>query len=318
MVPVMGQRDYYEVLGAGRSATPQQIKDAYRRLARKFHPDVNKAADAAEKFKEATAAYEVLADPKKRKLYDQFGHAGVGGAPFAGAGPAGRGRVRWSDKGVSFEDLFAASPFSSMGLDDLLSSLGGFGRRRPKRRTGRAAKGANIEHPLELDFIQAVRGCTTRLEINRGGSKERIDVKIPPGVHTGSRVRVRGKGRQGRGGSGDLYIITHVREHPYFRRVGADIYVDLPIGVTEAALGAEVTVPTVDGPATVKIPAGTSGGTRLRLRGKGAADPKTNSRGDQYVVLKIVLPKTFSPEARRLLGELAETDPYDPRKKVRW
>ena len=317
MEAVMAQRDYYDILGVERSATKQQIKTAYRRLAREYHPDVNKAKNAAGKFKEATAAYEVLTDPQKRRMYDRFGHAGPGFAE-----PAGPGAPRaytWTSRGgkgapFDFDDLFSSSPFRGMSLKDLLAALGARGRAGGRTRRAAAAR-QDMEYPLELDFMQAVKGTTTRLELRRGdGSVEQIDVKIPPGVQEGSKVRVRGKGVAG----GDLYIITHVRDHPYFRRNGADIYVDLPIGVTEAALGAEVTVPTVDGPATVKIPAGTSGGTRLRLRGKGAADPKTTSRGDQYVVLKIVLPKTFSPEGRRLLGELAETDSYDPRKKVRW
>jgi DnaJ-class molecular chaperone len=147
-----------------------------------------------------------------------------------------------------------------------------------------------------------------------GGQTERIEVKIPPGVREGSKIRVRAK----KGGFGELYITTHVREHPYFRREGNDIYVDLPVGVYEAALGGEVSVPTVDGMAKLRVPPLTSSGTRLRLRGKGVLDPKTSARGDQYAVIKIVLPKTLSEQGKKLIEELAQSDPYDPRKTVSW
>jgi curved DNA-binding protein len=314
MEAVMAPRDYYDILGVDRSATTQQVKAAYRRLAREYHPDVNKARDAAGKFKEATAAYEVLSDPQKRQMYDRFGHAG--------AEPAGRpgGRTyTWTSRGggaapFDFDDLFSSSPFSGMSLKDLLASLGGRGRGgRRARRPAAAAR--DMEYPLELDFMQAVKGTTTRLELRRGdGSVEQIDVKIPPGVHQGSKVRVRGKGVAG----GDLYIITHVRDHPYFRRNGADIHLDLPVSVGEAAAGCEVVVPTVDGPATLKVPPGTSGGKRLRLRGRGVPHPKGQGRGHQYVVIRIVLPPQMSDKGRQLLAEFDRTDPCNPRKDVSW
>ncbi len=333
----MAQRDYYEILGVARSASPEQIRAAYRKLARKYHPDVNKSRDAGAKFKEATAAYEVLSDPEKRKLYDRFGHAGPAGAGYArAAGGPGRSYT-WTYRGgegvpPDFEDVFASSPFSGMSLEELLASLGGYSRRgsRQAGRSARAGRAASpfattqaaqldVEYPITLDFLQAVKGCTTALELRRGeGSTERIEVKIPPGVRDGSKVRVRGKGRPGPGGPGDLFIVTRVREHPYFRREGADIHMDLPVSITEAALGAEVTVPTIDGHAVVKIPPGASSGTRLRLRGRGAADPKAGGRGDQYVVLRIALPPNLSEEGRKLLEQFASTDPYDPRKKVSW
>lgn len=332
----MARRDYYEILGVARSATPEQIKAAYRRLARKYHPDVNKSKGAAGKFKEATAAYEVLSDQEKRKMYDRFGRAGPAGRDSGKAGVAGR--YTWTyrggkrgrsagGRGFDSDDLFSSSPFSGISLDELLAALGGYSRRgRPARGAGgfdpftsAGRPEADVEYPLTLDFMQAVKGCTTTLQLRRAdGGTERIEVKIPPGVRDGSKVRVRGKGRAGPDGSGDLFIMTRVREHPYFRRDGTHIYIDLPVSVTEAALGGEVTVPTIDGHAVVKIPPGASGGTRLRLRGKGVADPKAGKRGDQYVVLKIVLPGKVSERGRRLLEEFARTDPYDPRKKVSW
>lgn len=320
----MAQKDYYKILGVSRSASAKEIKAAYRKLARKYHPDVNKAKDAAEKFKEATAAYEVVSDPRKRKLYDQFGHAGVGAGA---AGPAGAGagrtyaRPRRGGEGFDFEDLFAASPFSGMSLDELLGALGGYTRRSAsRRRAGGAPRGGgDAEYPITLEFMQAAKGCTTSLRMRRSdGRQERIDVKIPPGVRDGAKVRVRGKGGAGPAGVGDLIIVTTVRGHPYFRREGNDIYVDLPVGVAEAALGGQVTVPTIDGPASVKIPPGASSGTRLRLRDKGAPDPKGGKRGDQYAVIKIVLPKQISDSGRRAMEEFSRSDPYDPREGVPW
>ncbi len=322
----MAQRDYYDVLGIKRSATDKQIKSSYRRLARKFHPDVNKSSGAADKFKEATAAYEVLSDPEKRKMYDRFGHAGPGqfGAG-SGRGAPGAAKVHtWTSGGAGgfdFDDLFSSSPFSGMSLDDLLAALGGRSRRSARKASSHAAgrAGRDAEANITLEFMQAVKGCTTTMELRRGdGVTEKIDVRIPSGVREGSKVRLRGKGGAGRGGNGDLYIITHVRDHPYFRRDGADIYVDLPISVTEAALGGKVTVPTIDGPTVLQVPPQTSGRTRLRLRSKGVADPKTGKRGDQYAIIKIVLPKTISEKGRKLLDEFNRSDPYDPRERVPW
>lgn len=326
-MPAMAQRDYYEILGVSRTATPDQIRSAYRKLARKHHPDVNKARDAADKFKEATAAYEVLSDPEKRKAYDQFGHAGPGFGGFGGAGGARRpgGGYTWTSRGgpaadFDFEDVFSSSPFSGMSLEELMESLGGGGRRGGRRgRAERYEPGPDVEHHVTLDFLQAVRGTTTALELaHEDGSAERIEVKIPPGVREGSRIRVRGKGYAGPGGRGDLYIIARVREHPYFRREGSDIYIDLPVSVTEAALGAEVTAPTVDGPVELKVPPGSSSGVRLRMRGRGAPDPKTGARGDQYAVVKIVLPKTLSEKGRGLLEEFGRAERYDPRERTPW
>lgn len=322
----MAQRDYYEVLGISKTASQDEIKAAYRRLARKFHPDVNKAKDAVEKFKEATAAYDVLSDPNKRKMYDQFGFAGpggFGGAGGPGAGRPGGGAQTWAygpgGQGQGgFEDMFSNSPFSGMSLEELLGSLGGYSRRSTRRGRGEPAPApemAPAQTEVTLDFLQAVKGTTMPLQLTLPtGQAERIDVKIPPGVRDGSRIRVRGKS----GSFGDLFIVTRVREHPYFRREDHDIYLDVPVSLREAALGGEVTLPTIDGSATLRIPAGSSSGMKLRMRGRGAMDPKTLTRGDQYVVLKIVLPKTISDEGKKLIEQLDKTDPCDPRKTVNW
>ncbi len=317
----MAKRDYYDVLSVSRTAKAAQIKAAYRKLARKYHPDVSKAADAEEKFKEASEAYEVLSDSQKRKLYDQFGHAGPQGGPGP-AGPGGRAATQGQGFTINFEDFFGRSGpggagFAGMSLDEILSSLGG---RRVKRSRRRAKpRGGDVEYHLELDFMQAVFGMTAGIRITSpDGRDETINVKIPPGVRDGSKVRVRGKGQPGPGGSGDLYIITKVRPHPYFSRDGADIHVELPISVTEAVLGAKVDVPTVDGMTTVKIPPGSSSSRKLRLKDKGVPSPGDGPRGSQYVTLKIVAPTKVSQQGKELMDEFSRSDAYDPREKSPW
>lgn len=322
-------KDYYDVLGIKRDATEAQIKSAYRRLARKYHPDVNKAPDSAEKFREATEAYEVLSDAQKRKMYDTYGHAGPSG--FGGGGGGARPGGPWGysrgpggpgGPGVefNFEDIFGGSGgsgFMGMSLDDILNTLRG-GRRAGPRPADMHRGGADLEHPVTLEFMQAVNGTVLEVRLDSpGGQAETLRVKIPPGVKEGTRIRVRGKGEAGRGGRGDLFIVTHVSEHPYFRREGDDVYVEIPVSLVEAALGAKIDVPTVEGTTTVTIPPGVSSGSKLRLRGQGIASPG-GSRGDQYVVIKIVAPAKVSEEGARLLREFARSDPYDPRKAAPW
>jgi DnaJ-class molecular chaperone len=334
----MAKRDYYEVLGVDRNADEKKIKQAYRKLAREHHPDVNKAPDAAVKFREATEAYEVLSDPQKRKMYDQFGHAGPQGG-FGGAGgqrPGGGRSYTWTGGrgapgGVDFDfgDMFGGaargggrSGFMGMSLEEIMEALrgGGSGARR-STRTARRARGQDMEYHVHLDFLQAARGSTITLKVRHNGGAdeaETINVKVPPGVHEGSKVRVRGKGGKGPAGAGDLYIITHIRAHPYFRREGRDIYVDVPISLTEAALGGKVDVPTIDGMTTVTVPPGSGGGRKLRLREKGIHAPGGKKRGDQYVVLRVTPPESLSDEAAGKLREFAELQPYDPREKAPW
>ncbi len=301
----MAKRDYYQVLGVARDATAAQIKSAYRKLARQYHPDVNKADDAQAKFTEATEAYDVLSDAKKREAYDHFGHAGE---------PSFAQRGGKAGAGMGFADIFGGGGnFTGMSLDDILQALGG-GRGRRKR------KGANLEYPITLDFLQAVRGVTTSIRMRGGGAAETdetIEVKIPAGVGEGQKIRVRGKGQAGPGGAGDLYILIHITKHAYFSRTGLDIYVDVPISITEAALGAKVHVPTIDGITTVTIPRGTSSGQKLRLKGKGihAAGDK---QGNQYVVIRIVTPKNISDTGRQLLESFAEAESFHPRANLPW
>lgn len=325
----MAQRDYYEVLGVSRNATDDQIKAAYRKLARKYHPDVNKAHDAADKFKEATAAYEVLSDSQKRAQYDQFGFAG----PHAGGAGGGGRSYTWHGGGggqgvpFDFSDIFGGgggSGFSGMGLEDILNALGGGGRgaRRGRGRSAPAEPGPDQQHDITLDFMTAVRGGVTRLNVSGhtpdGRShRETLEVKIPPGVNEGSKIRLRGKGAEGPGGAGDLYIVIHIAAHPYFRREGNDILVDVPVTIAEAALGAKVDVPTIDGMTTVAIPPGTGSMRKLRLRSKGVADA-SGQRGDQYVCLQIVPPPTISAEGQELLRKFQSHEKFDPRGDVPW
>jgi len=318
----MAKRDYYEILGINRDATEAQIRSAYRKLARKYHPDVNKAPGAAEKFKEATEAYEVLSDAQKRGMYDRFGHVGPNNGPFPGGGGATytwRGRPG-QGAAVDFEEILGGfgGGLAGLSLEEILQALGG-GRRGAKAQA--RSVGTDLESHLTLDFLDAVRGTTTTLRIRRpeaSGGSESITVRIPPGVREGGRVRVRGKGADGAAARGDLYIVLHVREHPYFRREGDDIYVDLPISLSEAALGAKVDVPTIDGMTTVTIPPGSPSGRHLRLRGKGVASPGGSQRGDQYAVIRIVPPPKLSSRGAELLREFNAAERFDPRANAPW
>jgi len=329
------KRDYYDVLGISRNASDGEVKNAYRKLARKYHPDVNKEKGAEQKFREATEAYEVLSDSGKRKKYDSFGHSvfsgsGAGGRS-AGGGFSGAGGHRIN---INFEDIFGDSHgFMGMGLDEILEALGGHmggGKRRGTGRSsgfrsygGTAAKGGDLEHEVMLDFMEAIKGAERDVVIQEqaaGGksSRQTITVKIPPGVKDGQKIRVREKGNHGPGGRGDLIISCRVKKHLYFRREGDDIHLDLPISLVEASLGGKVDVPTVSGMTTVTIPPGVAGGRRLRLKGKGIANGENGHSGDQYVHLIVKPPKNVSSKGRELLEKFREVEDYDPRRDVLW
>jgi DnaJ-class molecular chaperone len=341
----MAKRDYYEILGVKRDASADDIKKAHRRLVRKFHPDVNKDnKQAEERFKEVQEAYDVLSEPGKRRNYDQFGHAGVGAGGAAGAGgadvweqfrraqqgrgaPGGAGGRRgysWQPgPGVSVEDFEGAGDFGDI-FDQLFGARGG-GRAGAAPRGAGAARprpqpqrGADVVLAVTLTFDQAARGTTLPLQISRDGKLETIDVKVPPGVKDGSRVRIRGKGQDAAGGeSGDLYIVTRVQPHPYFRRDDVDILLDVPISVWEALLGTKVDVPTLDGQrVTMTIPPGTNSGAKLRIKGKGIE--RGDEKGDQFCVIKIVVPKNISPDEKGTIKELAAKHAIDARADVAW
>ena len=331
----MAKRDYYEVLGIPRTAAADEIRKAHRKLVRQFHPDVNKNnPKSEEKFKEVQEAYDVLSDETKRKNYDQFGHAGVdagagGGAdPFEAfrraqqSGQAPRGGRWQAGPNVSVEDFDLNGEGNFAGIFEQFFGGGGGGARGGRtqgRSRNRPApeRGEDIEYPVTLTFAQAARGMTLPLQINRDGKLETIDIKIPAGVKDGSRVRIKGRGQQVIGGeTGDLVIITKVMPHPYFRRDDLDIYLDVPISLYEAILGAKVDVPTLDGNVTLTIPPGTNGGSKLRIKGRGVE--RGGEKGDQYVIILVTVPKALDEASRQLLHQLQLKNPLDARADVKW
>lgn len=338
----MAKRDYYEILGVSKTASADEIRKAHRKLVLKHHPDRNRGDKSSEaKFKEIQEAYDVLSDDAKRKQYDQFGHAGVGAAAGgadayeafrraqqAGAGAGRGGYSQWrASPGVSVEDFDVnGGDFSSIfeqlfgggaaGAGFRTGGATGSSARGSRSRRAEPQRGQDIEHPVTLTFEQAARGVTIPLQISRGENVETIEVKVPAGVKEGSRVRIKGKGEQGGGEPGDIYIITHVEPHPYFRREGLDIYLDVPVSVYEAMLGAKVTVPTLDGRLTVTIPPGTSSGARLRLKGHGI--DRAEEKGDQFVVVKVLVPKGLDDEDKAAIDRLAKKHPIEARTDVGW
>lgn len=375
-MPTAPKTDYYELLGVPRKAATKDIRASYRKLARKYHPDLNPGDKSSEeKFKQIQEAYDVVSDPKKRQMYDQLGfyaenyhggpppgsesddggvHVDFGGFDFGGGAAGG---------GASFRDLF--SQFFRTGQGDA----------GPERESG-----SDLEYKIQISFAEAVRGTVKKITITRldscatchgtgaqgsaqvcpgcsgrgtvqqtsgkmrfnvscprcGGSgklrtscrrcgaegrvrvSETIDVRTPAGVHTGSRVRVPAHGNAGTVGAppGDLYILIEVQPHPFFERRDDDLYTVVPITVAEAALGAKIEVPTIDGRSQVRIPPGTNSGRKLRLREKGVPSARNGKRGDQYVELQIVVPEPTDERVRNLMRELEKLAPIDPRKNL--
>lgn len=304
--------DYYSVLGVKKTASADEIRKAYKKLSRENHPDRKPNDSAAsEKFKQVQEAWDVLGDATKRQQYDQFG------TTFGPNGPQFQQGQRRSGAGpVDFQEMFGGN----VDLNDLLGGMFGGGAGGSPfgqaGRRGRATSGANIEAEIEIPFVVAAEGGTQDLQLDRAGKVERLSVKIPPGVSAGSVIRLAGQGQAGRGGgpAGDLLVTIKVAPHSYFRREGSDLLIDVPITVSEAALGTKVEIPTLaEGPVVVTIPAGTSSGAKLRLRGKGVPDQKTRARGDLYVVIKLVLPPKLDDATRGLFEQIAAAAPYNPR-----
>jgi len=311
----MATRDYYEVLGVARGASADEIKAAYRKLARKYHPDVNKAADAEKRFAEVQAAYDVLSDEKKRKLYDQFGHAG----PAAGAeGPWSGGRAGPAGFNVDLEDL--GSMFDTFfGAGAAGEGTGGFRTGRAQRPSARRARPAAAEVELPIAFKTAASGGLERVRLTIGGRDTSLEVKIPPAVESGARLRVRGVDGH------EVLLRIQVGAHPVFRRgdgpnlgKGLDLYLDLPLTIAEATLGAKVAVPTLSGAVELVVPPGSSSGRRLRIRGKGLRD-QAGREGDLYAAVKIVTPDAgiLSYQERQTLEEIGRRTP-DPRSGDQW
>jgi len=362
----MNKRDYYEILGVDKSASEADIKSAFRKLAKKYHPDVSKEPDAAEKFKEAQEAYAVLSDESKRRQYDQYGHAA-----FEGMGGGGAGGFDFS--GFDFSDIFG----------DIFGSGFGFGG---GRSSNRPRKGADSLMRMNLTFEEAVFGCKKTINVNvseectechgKGGHNEKtcpdchgtgqqtieqrtmfgtfasrttcstcngkgktyetrcsscrgtgkvnknkdIELKVPAGVDTGNRLRLAGKGEAGTNGgpNGDIYVEFSVKSHPLFERDDNDIYLTLPITITEAVLGTKKDVPTLYGNIKLTIPAGSASGDKHRIKGKGVEDVQTGRNGDMYVILDIHIPKKLSKEQKKLFEQLSKTslDDSDKFKKI--
>lgn len=291
------EKDYYSILGVERSAPAREIKKAYRKLAQKYHPDNNPGdSDAETRFKEISEAHAVLSNPETRREYDQTRDAFARGA-YAG-GPGG------STQYVTFEDIG--------DLGDLLGGGGFFGGFSDLfDRTGRGTgprQGGDLDAEVRLSFHEAVQGTTRTLTIDGAGERREVKVKIPPGIADGGRVRLRGKGRPGTEGGppGDLYVTVHTGGHPIFERSGADLRVRVPISYTEAALGANITAPTLDGKVTLKVPPGTPSGKTFRVTGKGGEGP--SGRGDLLVTVDVTVPDELSPEARSLLEQLRDIE----------
>jgi len=329
----MAGKDYYQILGVSRNASDKEIKQAYRRLARKLHPDVNPGdKDAEAKFKEVNAAYEVLSDPEKRKKYDQFGENWQYADQFAQGG--------W--KANPYGDFSRESPFTIFEFGDLGSQpgdLGGifegifrdFGGRTATRRPRR---GQNIEYPIEVTLEEAYHGSTRTIETQAespchicggrgalgnapcytcGGSgrvlqPQRLEVKIPPGVKDGSRIRMAGKGRASLGGgaSGDLYLVVSVKPHSLFQRKESDLHVEVPVPLSDAMLGGEVEVPTLKGKIALKIPPETQNGKVFRLAGQGMPVMGDTKKGDLFAKVKIVLPTKLTEKEKELFQQLKE------------
>jgi molecular chaperone DnaJ len=392
----MAQRkDYYETLGVSRDASPDDIRKAYRRLARKHHPDLNPGDKAAEeKFKELSEANEILGDEKKRKMYDQVGYYSDSGIP--GGHPNGQGGPNMGFGGFDFSDFLNqqnaggggggrrrahGAGADGGGFRDIFSQF--FGQQRGQGGPQQAGpeKGSDLEYTLTIDFWQSIKGTQARMNISRhdscptcqgsgmgsggpvtcpecsgsgnvsqmagamrfnlacprcGGSgklqsacptckgegrqarMDFVDTRIPPGVSTGTRMRVAGKGNAGTGGgpAGDLYINIRVEEHPFFEREGDNIEITVPVSVPEAALGSKIEVPTIDGRALLKIPMGTQNGQKFRLREKGVYNARKETRGDQIVRIAVQPPKANDERTRELLRELAELHPEDPRAEL--
>lgn len=360
----MDKKDYYEVLGVQKNASQDEIKSAFRKLAKKYHPDVSKEPDAEAKFKEIQEAYAVLSDEEKRKQYDQFGHAAFQG----GAGGAGGGFGGFDFSGFSYDDIF----------DNIFGGFGGFGG-SSRRSSNRATKGNDSLVKMTLTFEEAVYGTKKEIELEvtetcdhchgKGGFDEttcehchgsgtitseqhtifgsflskttcphcggkgksykrkcsecngtgkirvekELEIKVPAGVDTGNRLRLSGKGSAGTNGgpNGDLYIEFTVKDHEFYVRDEDDIYLEVPLTLTEAILGCKKEIPTLYGNVNLTVPSGSESGDKQRIKGKGIHNDSTHRKGDMYIVLKVITPKKLSKEQKRLIEMLDDTDLND-------
>jgi curved DNA-binding protein len=306
-------KDYYKVLGVSRGASQDEIKKAYRKLARKYHPDVSKEANVEERFKEVNEAYEVLGDAQKRRAYDDLGANWKSGQDFRP--PPGWEDIFGGVRGGGARHAAGGFGEAEGGFSDFFETLfgGGFRRAGGGRGGGFQARGADQAARIEITLEQAAHGAVMPVQLGNG---RRLQVRIPPAVTEGQRIRLAGQGGPGVGGgpAGDLYLEVSIRPHGRYRLEGRDVHLDLPITPWEAALGATVNVPTLEGRVELKIPPGSQSGRRLRLKGKGLAGKPP---GDQYVVLQIVTPPARSDESRRFYERMQKELPFNPREHLK-
>jgi curved DNA-binding protein len=291
-------KDFYEILGVPKTATPDEIQRSYRKLARTYHPDINKSPDAEERFKEISEAYDVLSDPDQRRRYDNPRESSSADEQWTSGQP-------WTS--------YRTSGASDIDFDEIFGGLFTGGGRAGRGR--RPLQGADQEVELTLTVEDAYHGGTRTITLPGPDGRRTFDVTIPAGVVEGQRIRLKEQGGRGSGGAkaGDLYLIVRLAPHPRYRVEGRDIYVDLPLAPWEAALGAHVAVDTPGGEAKIRVPAGSSSGRRLRLRNRGMPRPG-GSAGDLYAEVRIVVPRSLSKDERRLFQELATISDFDPRR----
>ncbi len=313
-------RDYYDVLGVNKSATQDEIQKAYRKAARKFHPDLHADADekeqdeAKQKFQEIQQAYDVLSDADKRQMYDQLGpdFEKMGGQnPFGGGGGNPFG-------GMDFSQMFGGGGAGGGGMEDILRQFG-MGAGGPQQQTRRPAKGQDVEKNITVPFNTAVKGGEHQVAFDRNGKVETITVKIPAGIESGKKIRLRGQGAAGPGNgpSGDALIKVTVSGHPVYARSGLNLNVTVPITLLEAVQGAKIDLPTPHGIITVTVPPGTSSGKTLRLKGMGIQTQ--DRKGDLLAQLQIVLPREISPDDVELIEQFeGRHADFEPRDELRW
>jgi curved DNA-binding protein len=306
-------KDYYESLGVPRTASPEEIKKSFRKLAREFHPDVAKdKKKAEERFKEINEAYEVLSDPDKRKKYDELGEHWKSGAEFRPPPGFGGGQNFRGGRAGSQEFHFGGTGFSDF-FEQLFGARmreGGFRQRGGFAPEETAERGADIEGDLMVTLEEAARGSVRTVNVSHGDRRESHQVKIPPGITEGQKLRVSGRGESGSGGgeSGDLYLRVRFAKHPEFDVEGHNLVCELELAPWEAALGAEIAVPTLDGRVNIKIPAGTASGQKLRVRGRGLGKD-----GDLFVLTRIVVPRKLTEAQKKLWEQLARESKFNPR-----
>lgn len=325
-------RDPYEVLGVNKNASPQAVKSAFRKLAKKLHPDANKQdKKAAAKFAELNAAYEIVGDEDKRKAFDRGeidaegkprfrGFEGFGGGQGPGAGgfnPGGFESFTWGPEGFQRSGGRPGGGFRGGGIEDILKEfMGGAAGRRTQFEgedfgQGPASGGRDVTGSVTITLLEAAKGTSRRVQLPSG---REIDVRVPPGLADGQTIRLKGQGMPGPGGSGDALITVSIAPHHLFKREGANLRMELPVTLYEAVLGGRVRVPTLDGAVELAIPAGTSSGRTFRLKGKGM--PQKDGAGDLYVEVRIALPEGSDAELEELMRKWRDGKPYDPRRDI--